>query len=354
MSQLAALAGVYGLSLLTIFMGVSLESLRKRKLLFLTTYLIASLCWGGGHYRITHPDVIAKSSLAIRLVQPNVAQSLKWDPAKKKRNFYQLLTLTTLPSSLPLKAIIWPESAISFFLDGSPQYRKIIGKSLPSGALLFTGGLRRTPPNAPTLKIWNSLLAIDEEGALIAHFDKFHLVPFGEYLPFRKTLDELLGKNALKKITAGDIDFTPGEGPQTILLPKGFPSFSGLVCYEVIFPAAIIHPSQPRPGWIINVTNDAWYGNSSGPYQHLESARFRAIEEGIPLVRVANSGISAVFDAYGKIIGALPLNTEGILDVLLPTPTRTLTPYAYWGDTFMCFLIIGLLLYSWSFRRKYS
>jgi apolipoprotein N-acyltransferase len=352
MSQTASLAGIYGLSLLTVFMGISLGSLRKRKVVCLITYGIVCLCWGGGHYRVTHPDVVSGPSFAIRLVQPNVSQTLKWDPAEKKRNFHHLLTLSTFPSSLPLKAIIWPESAVSFFLDGSPSARRVIGDSLPRGALLFTGGLRRTPLGARTLKIWNSLLVVDEKGSLIAHFDKSHLVPFGEYFPFRETLDKFLGKNTLKKITAGDRDFTPGEGPQSIPLPEGFPSFSGLVCYEVIFPGAIIHPTHPRPGWIINVTNDAWYGNSSGPYQHLESARFRAIEEGIPLVRVANSGVSAVFDAYGQIVGELPLNTESILDVILPRPTCIVPPYARWGDNLIWALICGLLLWSWSLRRK--
>ncbi len=385
MSQLASFGGIYSLSLLTLLMAVSWgwvwsppstqsisrsrvgarvlslmsvflyttegesrwatppEQTRrrvslKRKIIFVSIYLIAGLVWIGGKERLTHEDLTPSTPLAIRLVQPNIPQTLKWDPLQREENFNKLLHLTAAPSSLPLKAIIWPESAVSFFLEQNPYPRILIAAALPRGALLFTGGLRRDTNN-----VWNSLLVLDDEGAIVSHYDKSHLVPFGEYLPFRKILDALFGKGTIKKLTAGGIDFAAGSGPQSLDLPQGFPAFSGLVCYEVIFPNAVVHPAQPRPGWIVNVTNDAWYGNTSGPYQHLESAHFRAIETGLPLVRAANSGVSAVFDGYGRSMGSLPLNKTEVLDVMLPPSTRSIPPYARWGDSIPWGLIAGLL-----------
>ncbi len=354
MSQLASLGGVYGLSFLTILMATSLVYIAGtrpfERNISLSIYLIASLFWLWGREHLTSPEVMSSPPVAIRLVQPSIPQTLKWDPAQKEANLQKLLAMTAQPSLLPLKAIIWPESAISFFLEQDPVRRFLIAESLPKESYLFTGGLRRTESTA--LTIWNSLLVLSDTGDIVAHYDKSHLVPFGEYLPFRPFLDKIFGKGSIKKITAGTVDFTAGSGPTTLSLPPDLPSFSGLVCYEVIFPRAVVNPAQPRPGWIINVTNDAWYGNTSGPYQHLEAARFRAIEEGIPLVRAANSGVSAVFDAYGQMMGSLKLNEKGVLDVLLPTPTRTVPFYARWGDWITLGLIIGFLILAWSLSFK--
>lgn len=348
MSQLASLGGVYGLSFLTILMATSLVYIAGRRPvernIALSIYLIAAFCWLWGKEHLKSPEVISSPPLAIRLVQPSIPQTLKWDPAQKEANLQKLLDMTVQPSHLPLKAIIWPESAISFFLEQDPARRFLIAESLPKGAYLFTGGLRRT--DSTPLSIWNSLLVLNDMGDIVTHYDKSHLVPFGEYLPFRAFLDGIFGKGSIKKITAGTVDFTAGSGPTTLPLPE-LPSFSGLVCYEVIFPRAVINPTQSRPGWIINVTNDAWYGNTSGPYQHLEAARFRAIEEGIPLVRAANSGVSAVFDAYGQMTGSLKLNEKGVLDVLLPTPTRTVPFYARWGDWITLGLVLVFLGLAW-------
>lgn len=356
MAQAASLAGVYGLSLLTLLLAVCLGYLFGRKTFerntALSIYLIAVLCWVWGKARLDHPDILASPPLLIRLVQPNVPQTLKWDPVRREDNFQQLLKMTAMPSTAPLKAIIWPESAVPFFLEQELFMRKRIAGVMPKGALLFTGTIRRTPPEKTPLKIWNSLLVLDDQGDIVTSYDKSHLVPFGEYVPFRKTLDALFGKGSLKKITAGNVDFTAGPGPETIALPMGLPPFSGLVCYEVIFPTAVINPSQNRPGWMINVTNDAWYGNTSGPYQHLETARFRAIEEGVPLVRSANSGVSAVFDGYGRNIGNIGLSKKGILDVFLPNPTRIVPPYARWGDWITLSLIMGMFALAWVFSLK--
>lgn len=351
LSQVAAFAGVYGLSLLSLFLFLSWEWIWKptgtRKGVLITCYLIAGLSWLWGKDRLSHPNFLNAPAFAIRLVQPNIPQTLKWDPAQKIQNLRKILDLTALPSAFPIKAVLWPESAVPFFLEQEPLYRLLIASKLPEGALLFTGGLRRTESDGSAVEVWNSLLVMDQKGNLLTSYDKSHLVPFGEYLPFRVYLDKAFGKHTLKKMTAGTLDFTAGNGPQSLCLSEGCPSFSGLVCYEVIFPGAVIHPTQPRPWWMVNVTNDGWYGNSSGPYQHLESARFRAIEEGIPLVRVANSGISAVIDAHGIIQASLPLYETGILDVLLPAPLKETPPYGRWGDKIIGFLLLGLFFGGW-------
>ena len=356
MMQIASLAGAYGLSLLTLLIAVSLGYfIGKRPFernISLSIYLIVVLCWVWGKQRLDHPNVMESSPLAIRLVQPSIPQSLKWDPVQREANFQHLLEITAQPSSLPLKAIIWPESAVPFFLQQDDFHRNRIAKIMPKGSLLFTGALRRTPPEKTQIEVWNSLLTLNDQGTIVASYDKSHLVPFGEYLPFRKTLDTLFGKGTIKKITIGAVDFTAGPGPETIPLPNGFPSFSGLVCYEVIFPRAVINPVQDRPGWMINVTNDGWYGKTSGPYQHLEIARFRAVEEGVPLVRAANSGVSAVFDAYGRNMGSLGLGKKGVLDVILPTPTRFVPLYAQWGDWIPLGLVLAILALSWAFSFK--
>lgn len=353
MVQTVSLYGVYGLSLLTVLLGISLNYIIGKEFfernVVLSIYLIAVLGWVWGKVRLDHPDLLPSPPIGIRVVQPNIPQSLKWDPAQKEENFKELLTLTARPSHLPLKGVIWPETAVPFFLEQEDFRRLAISHVIPQGGLLFTGALRRTPPGVEPLKIWNSLLVLDDQGKIVAQYDKSHLVPFGEYIPLRDLSDRLFGKGSIKKITAGIMDFTPGPGPETIPLPMEFPSFAGLVCYEVIFPRAVINPTQARPGWMINVTNDGWYGHTSGPYQHLEMARFRAVEEGVPLVRAANSGISAVFDGYGRNLGSLGLGKKGVLDVYLPAPTRLAPPYARWGDWITLMLIAGTFALAWIF-----
>jgi apolipoprotein N-acyltransferase len=224
----------------------------------------------------------------------------------------------------PGSHIIWPESAASYPLDQDAVARQMIAKVVPPGGLLLTGGERFDVSSTPPLA-WNTLFAIDRDGAVVARYDKRDLVPFGEFLPLR----DLLSRVGLAKLTHGSIDFQPGPGRQTITLP-GLPPFSPLICYEAIFPGSVVDPDV-RPDWLLNVTNDAWFGRSSGPYQHLAMARMRAIEEGLPLVRSANSGISAVVDPWGRIQAQLGLGETGVLDSSLPQPLPQPTPFARAG-----------------------
>jgi apolipoprotein N-acyltransferase len=178
--------------------------------------------------------------------------------------------------------------------------------------------------------MWNSIEAVNRQGEIVARYDKAHLVPFGEYVPFDHVLP-------LHSITGGMMDLSAGPGPRTIALP-GLPAFAPMVCYEAIFPGAIVD-DQHRPAWMLNVTDDAWYGRSSGPYQHFAIARTRAVEEGLPLVRVANNGISAVVDPLGRVLERTHLDAIGYVDAKLPAPMSR-TPYASGGD----WLFLGLLV----------
>jgi apolipoprotein N-acyltransferase len=197
-------------------------------------------------------------------------------------------------------------------LNREPAAREWIASVVPPGGLILTGGPRGEPPRPePLAQVWNSFYAIDDKGAIVATYDKSHLVPFGEYVPLRGILP-------ISKITPGMMDFTSGPGPRTLELP-GLPPVSVQICYEAIFPHQIVDEAH-RPAWLLNVTNDAWYGFSSGPFQHFAITRTRAVEEGLPLVRAANNGISAVIDPYGRIVSRLGLDDIGVLDAPLPKP----------------------------------
>ena len=219
-----------------------------------------------------------------------------------------------------------------------PQALKAIGDMLPDGVHLITGALRLETPMRKSgrsgRRLYNSMLVFDDSGKLVALYDKTHLVPFGEYLPYQETM-ERFGIRQLTGIKGG---FESGPLPRPPLVVPGLPSIGPLICYEVIFPATVTVPGR-RPAFLLNVTNDGWFGNLTGPFQHFHQARVRAVEEGLPLVRVANNGVSAVIDAYGRVRGRLGLNIVGVIDADLPKPVPP-TIYARFGD----FVFFGLWL----------
>jgi apolipoprotein N-acyltransferase len=279
----------------------------------------------------------------VRLVQPNIPQTQKWRPESRMAALGEFLRLSTerntvAPQGLTAHTIvIWPESALAIFLAREPFVLSAISRILPKGSLLLTGSIRGEPaPDGPPDRLqyfYNSLYVVNDEGRIIATYDKSHLVPFGEYLPYHRWLARI----GLQKLTQFKASFDEGSGPVTLSLP-GAPAVSPLICYEIIFPGEVVS-SLRRPAWIANVTNDAWFGTSSGPYQHLSQARLRAVEQGLPVARAANTGVSAVIDAYGRIVAHLPLNTEGVVDAALPRALAP-TPYARFGD----WILAGLLL----------
>jgi apolipoprotein N-acyltransferase len=328
MIQLAAVTGVWGLSLLAVLVGALPAALlepgpRTRWRPLAAAGLLLVLPWGAGAQRLADDAAPAAPGPVLRLVQGNISQHHKWQPERRAESFRRHLELSAEAAD-GVQAVIWPESATPYALEQEPQARRLIGLVVPPGGLLLTGGERFDFASEPP-RAWNSLFALDQSGTIVARYDKHDLVPFGEFLPLRG----LLGRIGLNKLTGGSIDFESGPGRRTITLP-GLPPFSPLICYEAIFPGAAVDRSA-RPAWLLNVTNDGWFGRSSGPYQHLAMARLRAVEEGLPLVRSANTGISALVDPFGRIVAHLDLGATGVLDGALPAPLAAPPPFARFG-----------------------
>ncbi len=335
MIQLASVTGVFGLTLITVIVAaapalVSGDPESRRWLPLAAVGVLLGVVWAGGIWRLDGAGEAMVPGVKLRLVQANISQRLKWRPELRGRHFAQYLALSR--SGEGVTHVIWPETAAPFVVANDSARRRIMASVIPPGGLLLTGSIRTTPRGITPFRVWNSLHAIDRNGRITATYDKFHLVPFGEYVPFRSLLD-------FTKLTAGRTDFSRGSGPRTLVL-EGLPPVSPLICYEAIFPGRVVDPAA-RPGWLLNVTNDAWFGISSGPYQHFASARFRSVEEGLPLVRAANTGISAVVDSYGRIVAKLDLGVQGVLDAPLPQALATPPPFARFGGWILFALIAG-------------
>ncbi len=342
--QSTSLFGIYGLSLLTVTaaaLPARLGDLGRGRLgAPLAALLLVAAAAAGGAWRLADAPRTTVPGVMLRLVQPSIPETLKNDPQALGQNFRELLALSASPGAAGASDIIWPEAAAPPLLERYPELRSAIARVIPKGGLLLTGDERAEPLEGwPPRQVWNSLVVLDDAGATIATYDKAHLVPFGEYVPLRGILP-------IERIVPGIGDFARGPGPRTLDLP-GLPPVSPLICYEVIFPDAVIDPAH-RPQWLLNVTNDAWYGVSSGPFQHLAIARVRAVEEGMPLVRAANNGVSAVIDAYGRVLARLDLDAVGVLDAplpkaLLPTPYERMRDTLFWGMALALLAIAGII-----------
>ena len=341
--QSVAWTGIYGLSFLTVlaaslpalFGSPSLAPMSPSRRWAPAAAIVALVLVPGvlGAVRLALSPTV-ETATRLRIVQPSIAQTLKWDPAAAAGNLRRLVDLSAAPRPGPIAAVMWPEAATPFLLGRDAAARRQAAAVAPAGGYLITGALRANPPPEPVTNIWNSVEALDPKGDILAVYDKAHLVPFGEYVPFRDVLP-------LHKITAGTIDLSAGSGPRTIALP-GLPPFAPLICYEAIFPGAIVDEAM-RPDWLLNVTNDAWYGRTSGPFQHFAIARTRAVEEGLPLVRVANNGISGVVDANGRVVARINLDAVGYADVALPAAGGP-TLYSRLRDwTLVAMLLLGAL-----------
>jgi apolipoprotein N-acyltransferase len=342
--QAAALVGIYGLGVLTAAAAALPAALADppaaaaqrpwRSFAPLTGALLLILVPAGfGAWRLSGGADATVPEVRLRLVQPSIAETLKRDRGEREANFRRHLLLSTAPpEGQPPTAVIWSESAATYFLARDEPHRMALASAVPPGGLLITGAPRSDPPPLPGRNIWNSLAVIDGAGDILATYDKFHLVPFGEYVPFRGILP-------IDSVAGGTVDYSAGPGPRTLRLP-GLPPVGPLICYEVIFPHAVVDEAD-RPAWLLNLTNDAWYGFTSGPFQHFAITRVRAVEEGLPLVRVANNGISGIIDAHGRVTARLSLDAVGFLDGALPVALPP-TPYARWGDRlFLALLFAG-------------
>lgn len=334
--QTLSLTGMYGLTLLTLFWAAAPVLFRHRAALS-AIVLSLSFCLSFGALRMVMSPTMFQSH-SVRVVQAHIPQGQKWDQDAEWRNFEKHLKLSAGNGKSPIDPsfVVWPETSVAADLSLYPQLGHMIASSLPGDSHGIIGTLRVTGDRG-SRQYFNSVSVIDKQALVTGIYDKHHLVPFGEYIPFR----QLLGvSGGLASAVSGIGEFTPGAGPQTLKIGD-LPGFSPLICYEVLFPGAVADRDN-RPDWLVNATNDAWYGHSSGPYQHLAITRARAIEEGLPVVRAANTGISAVIDPVGRIVGRLPLGASGALDSRLPAPLA-LTPYARLGDNIF-FALCGLLL----------
>jgi apolipoprotein N-acyltransferase len=348
--QSVAWIGIYGLSVITVLAGAlptlagvpSLQPMtqarRAAPALGAALLILVPMAVGAIRLQLVPAGL---TGTWLRLVQPSIPETLKWDPAAAEANFHRLIELSSGPAEHPLAAVLWPEAAAPFLLERDGPHRAAVAAAAPRGGYVITGALRADPPPGPPTRLWNSVEAIDGAGVIRARYDKAHLVPFGEYVPFSEVLP-------VGKITPGSIDLSAGPGPQTIALP-GLPAFSPIICYEAIFPGVVVD-EEARPAWILNVTNDSWYGRSSGPYQHFAIARTRAIEEGLPLVRVADNGISGVVDPVGRIVARTGLDSIGHADAPLPAALPP-TLYATAGDWFFAALLLLCILPALPRRR---
>ena len=316
-AQIASLGSIYILSAITIFwassIGFALIAKKHLALTALTISLISFLaCFVYGQYRIDSTEITYKEGVMARLVQPNINQADKWDPKKTADHFSKLLQLSYYDGSEQAAEnftyIIWPETAIKgWYLQdrGSLGAVKAMLNSYPKGAAIITGALLFDESDK---SYSNSIIMIDSDGEISNRYNKSHLVPFGEYIPFQKWIP-------LETITQFT-GFKRGNGPEIYNTQQNL-SYSPLVCYEILFPHNAL-PKNKKADFIVNVTNDAWYGISAGPYQHFTLARFRAIETGTSVLRVANTGITGAIDPLGRVISSSKLFTPSHLNIDLP------------------------------------
>ena len=345
MMQSAALVGLWGLTLAAFIIFAAPAALvpapagaRRGVLTFVAlaaALLAAHLAYGA--LRLADAGEPGAGP-AIRIVQPALDQSEKWQAENDDEIVRRYLSLSreASPARSGLDGVailVWPESAFPFLLTDRPEVLTAIADILPPGTTLITGAVRADEPPDASMQAFNSVLVIDDQGAITAAYDKVHLVPFGEYLPFRPLVRSL----GIRQLIAIPEGFTFGAKRLTLTVPGAAP-FAPLICYEIIFPGAVL-ATGPRPGWMLNLTNDTWFGDTPGPYQHFLQGRVRAVEEGLPLVRAANSGISAIVDAHGRIVHSLEPGNAGIIDGNIPEDA-VFTLYTRTGD----WLFFGLLV----------
>jgi apolipoprotein N-acyltransferase len=363
MMQSAAFWGSWGLSLATVLSGSLpvLFLLTGRRVAIAANLLgvvLLAVLWSAGAYRLSTASSAVVPNVKLRLVQAAIPQLDKLTGAHRQENFEKHLDMSTAqPGFDQLAAVIWPESAAPAWLERRADIRSLLTEVVPrahtpGAGLLVTGSVRGEPATGDTVdRVYNSLEVLNGDGDIVGTADKVHLVPLGEFIPLRKYL------TFINKLTPGDTNFSTGPGPQTVHAP-GLPPFGALICYEVIFPGNVVNETD-RPDWLLTITNDGWFGTSTGPYQHFASARFRAVEEGLPLIRSANTGITAEVDAYGRVISALPLGVAATLDVNLPEKLQSPTIFARFGVLiFVLFSLVlgvgGYALTYWTDNRKRS
>lgn len=356
--QTASLIGLWGMTFLAVAIfaspAVLIDRPSSRRWIAPAaafSCLVAMLAHGAMRLQASPTQFDAR--VKLRIMQPNLQQDVRFNYSAKAEVMKKYLALSdraTGPQSQGVgdaTILVWPESAFPFFLAREGDAMAQIAALLPPGTILMTGSVRPPdqPAGRPITRAYNSIYAIDHDGSILSIYDKLHLVPFGEYLPYQPLMEKL-GFEQLTKVQGG---FLAGDRRRLMTLPNA-PKMLPLICYEAIFPEESAFAGE-RAGWMMNLTNDGWFGISTGPYQHLQQTRMRAVEQGLPVVRNANTGISAVIDPMGRIVARLDLGIEGVLDARLPTP-RPPTVYSRAGDTPAIVMVAAGLLFAALRRRR--
>ncbi len=317
--QSVALTGVTGMNALAVFvfaMPALLAARRNLRLGLGLAVLLVAAHVGYGYIRLNAPVDASGGRLVARIVQPSIDLSEKWDESVRDRIFQITMDLSARPPEAGRPSpqlILWPETSVPFFFTERPDALVAIGEMLKPAQMLIAGAVREeTGPATPLY--YNSVLAINDSGEIVDAVDKVHLVPFGEYIPFA----ELAERFGIGQLVAGPMNFVAGSQRHPIELPGGT-TISPFICYEIIFPE-LVTVDVTSTSIIVNVTNDAWFGDTPGPYQHFRQAQLRAVENGLPVLRAANNGISGAIDARGRVIDALALNARDAFDVEIDLP----------------------------------
>ena len=353
LAQILSVVGLPGMTLIAVLILASPALLADDPAINRRPWAVPALALVGlaalagfGAVRLAQNPTVMVENIQLRIMQPALAQSDKFRPELRDEVMKTYLELSDratgpdTPGMKPVTHLIWPESAFPFIVSQDAAALADIAGLLPPGATLLTGAGRAEEPigGEGTTRYYNSVHVIDTSGSILDSYDKVHLVPFGEFLPYQSWLET----NGFRQLTELRGGFTPGERIRTIDIPNAPPA-GILVCYEAIFPGDVVDRGR-RPGWLLNVTNDAWFGLTPGPHQHLLQARSRSIEEGLPMVRAANNGISAVIDSAGRIVASLPLGPVSVLDSRLPKEFPP-TIYARFGDwTFAALLSLMVII----------
>ena len=350
--QGAAFLGAYGLGLASVLLfaapaafGNDARNRPLRSAVALAIVGLLPMLVGAGRFALA-PRAGADTVPGVRLalIQGNIAQQMKWLPQERANIVQIYLDLTAQAVRQGATHVVWPETAAPVALERAGEVRAAIAAILTGGnaKALVAGTIRLSPENALKPEAWNSVQTFDALGRVIDTYDKAHLVPFGEYVPLR-------GFMPIERLTAGSVDFSAGPGPETIIVP-GLPLVGPMICYEAIFPGAVAS-REARPGLLLNVTNDAWFGDSTGPRQHFAAARLRAVEEGLPLVRDAGTGISAIIDPYGRVLARLELGQRGIVEGPLPSALSP-TLFGRFGNRIaLAFASLVLAIGLWQGRK---
>jgi apolipoprotein N-acyltransferase len=343
--QTGALIGTYGLSMLVVLLGGAMWLLAHRH--FRTAATIAAamvLLWTLPASRVPSGQAALKP---IRIVQPDIGQQDKWRPGFSDEAARRLAVLSAKRDGAPARLLFWPEAAVTDPLEDArtgdyqafAQFERARAAAwVGPGEYLLTGGIALFASDGVRVDgAANSIFVLGPGGRVTGRYDKAHLVPYGEYLPMRPLLSSI----GLSRLAPGDTDFVPGPGPRTVALP-GWGKVGFQLCYEIIFSGEVVERAN-RPDFIFNPSNDAWFGRW-GPPQHLAQARLRAAEEGLPVLRSTPTGISAVIDARGSVVAALPWRAAGSIDGMLPPPATAPTPFARLGNLIPLLLALAMII----------